>query len=123
MPSRYWSYGQGSEPETGRCTREGTERLAEPAGAMENRRVSLLRRAASVLPDFRGKRRIFWSLMGGMGVEAVKLDGILVELDLADSFERLAAIGLYQPEILNALRTRMRPGECFCDCGAHVGLI
>lgn len=90
---------------------------------MPRRRITLLRQIAPRVPAFRGKARLFSPLLAGMGVERVQLSGLPMQLDLSDPFERMAAIGLYQPEILKVLRSQLAPGDCFADCGAHVGLI
>lgn len=86
-------------------------------------RIAVLRRVGPRLPPFRGKARLFSVLLTGMGPEQVEMNGLPIHLDLSDAFERMAAIGLYQPEILDVLRSHLRPGECFADCGAHIGLI
>lgn len=86
-------------------------------------RIPVLRRIAQGAPYFRGKDRLFAMLLSGMGPTMVDFGGPMVELDLSDTFERLAAVGLYQPELLTSLRQYLQPGDCFVDCGAHLGLL
>lgn len=90
---------------------------------VERRRIRLLRAIARRVPPFVARDRLFSALPLGLGTEQVKLGGGWVELDMADPYERLAALGLYQPDLLDVLRASLRPGDCFCDCGAHVGLV
>lgn len=97
--------------------------MARYHAVVPHRRIALLRRVATRLPPFRGKARLLSAPLSRMGLQPVRIDDLQMELDLSDPFERMAAIGLYQPEIVEVLRSHLRPGECFADCGAHVGLI
>lgn len=101
--------------------------------AIASRRVTLVQRLERSLPRFRGKRRLLMALLGGLDLERVDLaqvlgeldppNGLFIELDLSDRFERLGALGQYQRDLIQLLWRHLEPGECFCDCGAHVGLV
>lgn len=54
-----------------------------------------------------------------------KIHGHWVRLDLSDFFQRLAYfIGCWpELEILSALKVGLRPGDCFVDGGANIGLV
>lgn len=90
---------------------------------MERWRIPVLRAAARGLPEFRGKQRAFAAVPLGKGLTRVRLGNRWAELNLGDPFERLATLGLYEPALMRAIYADLRQGDCFCDCGANVGMI
>ncbi|MFN0133211.1 MAG: FkbM family methyltransferase [Phycisphaerales bacterium] len=69
-------------------------------------------------------RQRFWTKAGTAESRGV-WDGCRVRLDLSDFYQRWAYfLGRYHEETtLRAMRRLLRPGDCFIDGGANVGLV
>jgi FkbM family methyltransferase len=62
------------------------------------------------------------SLLPKKGLLRTRIGDLNADLDFGDPHERMAALGLFQTEVLQSILTHLQPGDCFCDCGAHVGI-
>jgi FkbM family methyltransferase len=85
--------------------------------------IALAQLGARRVPRFPGKYFLLGALLPRRGRHLACVGSSLAELDFGDPFERQAALGLWQSDIVPILTNELRPGECFCDCGAHIGVV
>lgn len=90
---------------------------------LKSLRISLAQYLSGNTPDFKGKQRFLLALLTRIGEINVPLNRLTLSLDLEDKFERTAVIGRCERDVLNVLRSRLRSGDVFCDCGGHVGIV
>jgi FkbM family methyltransferase len=75
------------------------------------------------LPHLRGKIRAMEALLPRQGTYLSKAGKYPIELDFSDRYERLAALGVFASTTVKDIISNLKPGECFCDCGAHIGVV
>src|ERR1700685_3926462 len=75
-------------------------------------------------PHFRGKRRVLrlWSRrQSGPHVRQLP-GGFTMTLDVHSDYEAMIWLGLEERVELAALKSLLKPGDTFVDCGANLGL-
>ena len=82
--------------------------------------VAMLARS---LPHFKGRARLLQLLLPKSGVQLASIGSARLELDFSDRFERASVAGGFADAIARELSSFLRPGDCFCDVGAHIGLV
>ncbi len=75
------------------------------------------------LPNFRGKARAMEFILPRHGMLLAEVGEHKIQLDFNDRLERLAALGAFGSATIQDLIRNLQPGECFCDCGAHIGIV
>lgn len=84
------------------------------ACAWHQHKASLAKRAARFLPTASPGHRV--------RIDGV-FDGLTLELDPHDDYERNVALNAYEPVVIDIMRRVLRPGDTFIDGGANLGLL
>ena len=82
--------------------------------------------ASRRLGSFRGQARVGVTLARRYASPddfQVGADGFALRIDPGDEFQALMLLGLFEPELVDCVRSHARPGSIVLDCGANMGYI
>ena len=85
--------------------------------------IPLAQAGAKWLPAFRQKQRLLLRCLPPRGRYLTPIGKLIAELDYTDIFERLAALGMWGRRVAEEMIPYLQPGDSFCDCGAHIGIV
>lgn len=101
--------------------------MKKPTDSKTHFAIPLAQAIQAWLPNAPGKDFILRVLcrvgLPQQGLYLTRIGKLWTELDYSDRMDRRSALGLLGRDIAEGSIAHLDPGDCFCDCGAHIGIV